>query len=142
MVGHQNRANAHDFGKSNFFHSSCSSFKENPLFFAGRNVTFWSTQMGITWVWGVRGGQTFFCHKVWTHSNSLGVWGAPKSICTHRHTPLKLQTPNNDKKCHFDPHGSILSDVPRILLQPIIASKASIKRASIHFLTLHPSYTH
>ena len=61
----------------------------------GEMSPFWWTQLDITWVWGVRGGQNFFCYGLWTHWDPLGVRPAPKSICTHQAHPLKLLPPKN-----------------------------------------------
>ena len=114
--------------------------KDEPLLFLGGKCrAFVWTQMIISWVWGVRGGQFCFFYKVWTHRDPLGVWSAPKSICTHRHTPLKLLVRENDEKVNFDHFGTALPISPKYPLRFNFAFKAWIKPRIIDFMALHPS---
>ena len=91
------------------------SLKDEPLFPTGGGEVciLGLTQMAISWVWGVRGGQIFFCYELWTHWDPLGVRPAPKSICTHQAHPLKLVVPKMAKNQHFGSEGMTPPDGPK-----------------------------
>ena len=48
----------------------------NPFSPQGGMSPFWWTQLDITWVWGVRGGQIFL---LWTLDPLGPTWGAARS---------------------------------------------------------------
>ncbi len=79
----------------------------------GKCRLFWWTQMDLSWVWDVRGGQNFFCCELWTHRHPLGVRPAPKSICTHQAHPLKLLAPKNGQIDLFIPEWTGAAWWPR-----------------------------
>ncbi len=99
---------------------------------------FWWTQLDITWVWGVRGGQNFFCYELWTHWDPLGVRPAPKSIFTHQAHPLKLVVPKMAKNQHFGSEGMTPPDGPkyfsvRIRSRNVLSGPSLIKWRYKHF---------
>ena len=86
----------------------------NPFFPQGGICRlFWWTQLDLSWVWGVREGQNFFCCELWTHRHPLGVRPAPKSICTHQAHPLKLLAPKNGQIDLFRPYWTGAAWWPR-----------------------------
>ena len=99
---------------------------------------FGLTQMAVSWVWGVRGGQIFFCYELWTHWDPLGVRPAPKSICTHQAHPLKLVVPKMAKNQHFGSEGMTPPDGPkyfsvRIRSRNVLSGPSLIKWGYKHF---------
>ena len=99
------------------------------------------TQMAVSWVWGVRGGQIFFCYELWTHWDPLGVRPAPKSICTHQSHPLKLVVPKMAQNQHFGTQGMAPPDGPKYLPRSNFALRGSIESSLTHLIKPNPLWT-
>ena len=90
--------------------------------------------MDLSWVWGVRGGQIFFCYELWTHWDPLGVRPAPKSICAHQTHPLKLLPRKNGQNPTFWPVWKGPAK------RPEVPSEVQIRFQSINLGQKNPFY--
>ena len=65
-----------------------------PFVYGGGESRFFSLQNAKSQDWEVGRGSNKLFHKVMTHRGVFGVRTPPKSICTQRHTRLKIDKEN------------------------------------------------